>query len=316
MAHKVVLLVLAHHAEALGGLLSLLDGRFRILVHFDAKAGPAPPLPPHASVINARLPIFWGGYNMMRAVRALIDEAYATTPGFRSAVLLTGDTLPLLAPAALEAALLDGGERIDLIEVANDPALRGLSMAEAESRHAIMAWRFQNHTAWDDELLSPKSRAETAAKYAIGPDTADHLRGTAERIATEALGLLPPRPPLFARFYYGASWWALSRQALDLVADDLHGPLHDAFFRFLQVPDEHMIQTILGNKRRGLGACVIGRTPVFVDHTDPERARLGGDALDMAGFRRAADAGYLFARKYRPGRFTDLDAAVAEGRLG
>ncbi len=163
--HRIVVLVLANKAAALRVLLRLLDKRFRIIIHRDAKTDATGiELPAHASFTAVRLPIFWGGFNIMLAIREMLDEAYRVAPDFWRAVLLTGDTLPLL-PDRLEAELLDEvREYIQLTEVPNDPSLRGLRMQEAQARGSLLAWRFQNFTYFDDEMLSPRSRNEFIRK--------------------------------------------------------------------------------------------------------------------------------------------------------
>ena len=321
MDQKIVVLVLASRMDALRGLLLLLDARFRVIVHLDAKIeADAGDLPPHDSFTQARFEVFWGGFNIMLAILEMIDTAYRVVPGFRRAVLITGDTLPLLPSDALEAVLLDEWrEHIGLYEVADDPSLHGLSLEQGQRRTGgdVRAWRFQNATCFDDALLSPRTRRHVMQKYGVSEHTADHLRGNATKLVDAITARLPPRPALYDRFYYGESWWALTRAALDLVVDEMHAEAHVEYFRFLQVPDEHFIQTLLGNKRRALAS--LGRdtvgTPVFVDHGDPERARFGRDALTAEKFRRAASTGrHLFARKFDPELMPDIAAAIAEGR--
>ena len=94
--------------------------------------------------------------------------------------------------------------------------------------------------------------------------------------------------------------------------------MHEDYFRFLQVPDEHFIQTRLGNKRLALSSfCrqMVG-SPVFVDHADPVRSGFGRDALSAEKFRQAAATGrYLFARKFDPELTPDLASAVSNGRF-
>ena len=59
--HRIVILVLANKPAALRGLLRLLDERFRIIIHLDAKTDATDiELPAHASFTAVRLPIFWG----------------------------------------------------------------------------------------------------------------------------------------------------------------------------------------------------------------------------------------------------------------
>ena len=314
-------MVLASNIRALKGLLLLLDARFRVIIHLDAKANAEDcDLPLHASFTATRFEVFWGGFNIMLAIREMIDTAYQIAPGFVRAVMITGDTLPLLSNDRLEEALLkEHQEYVGLYEVPDDSRLRGLTVEQGqlETGWNVMAWRFQNATCLDDALLSPKSRPDVMRKYGVSENTADYLRGSVMRLVDAITARLPPRPNLYGKFYYGESWWALTKPALDLVIDEMHAEAHVEYFRFLQVPDEHFIQTLLGNKQRALsslGRQMVG-TPVFVDHGDPERARFGRDALSAEKFRQAAGTGrHLFARKYDPELMPDIATAIAEGR--
>ena len=316
----IVLLVLAGRVDALAGLLRVVDSRFRIVVHFDAKLASVDlSLPPHASSTEQRYEVFWGGFNMMLAVRELIDTAYRVAPGFRRAVLVTGDTLPVVSCDHLEAALLDQTKEFILLhEIADDESLRGLTPEEGRSRHggSVQPWRFQNFTCYDDVLLSPRSAGDVMTTYGVSRSASDRLRGDVRGLVDELLGRLPTRSKLFARFFYGESWWGLTRAALDLIVDELHAEAFVEFFRFLEVPDEHFIQTLLGNKGRALaslGREVVG-TPVYVNHADPVRARFGRDALSGAEFREAGRSGHLFARKYDPALAPDISEAIGRGR--
>ncbi len=320
VSQQVVILVLASRIEALRGLLLLLDARFRVIIHLDAKTDASGlALPAHASLTDVRFEVYWAGFSMFLAIREMIDTAYRVAPGFRRAVMLSGESLPLCPSDALEAVLLDERrEHIDLYEIPNDPGLRGLTMAEVQrqANGNIMAWRFQNASYLDDALVSPRSHHEVMQKYGVSGHTADYLRGNAMKIADGILARLPPRPALYDRFYYGASWWALTRAAIDLVIDEMHAQAHVEYFRFLQAPDEHCIQTLLGNKQRALsslGRQVVG-TPVFVDHGDPQRGSFGRDALTAEKFRQAAGTGHLFARKFDPELTPDIAIAIVEGR--
>lgn len=316
----VAVVVLAGRTAPLQSLLDALGPRFQVVVHLDAKAGEPEGvrLPSNAAWARQRFEIAWGGFNLVRAARAALGDALRLAPGLRRVALVSGDTLPVQPLAALEAALLDERrEFVDLVEVPDDPALCGLTREEATARTGwVQPWRFQNHVFRDHPLLDPRGRAEAVRRYELNDGNVDHLRGEAERIAQAVLALLPPRPRLFDRLFFGHTWWALSRPALDLIWGDLHASQLDAYFQTLEVPDEHVIPTLLGNRQAALHA--LGRevagTPVFVDHGDPARAQFGNDALRPEQFREAARKGWLFARKYDPARAPEVAAALAAGR--
>ncbi len=318
LASRTVVLVMAHKPKPLPGLFKLLDPRFRCFVHYNARCDVSEvmPLPAHVSFIGQRFRVFWGGFSMMLAIRALVDEAYRAAPGFERAILISGDSLPLFPGDALEDLLADERrEYIGLAEVPNDPGLRGRSMMQGEADR-VLPWRFQNFSFGDDELANPRTLRDAMLRYGISETTASHLRGSVQAMIGAILGAYPPRARLYERFYYGEAWWALTRGALDLIVDDLHDPRHVDFFRLLQVPEEHFVPTLLGNRERALTS--LGRqivcSPVFVDHDDPERAVPDRDALSAEGFRRAREAGpYLFARKFDPDRTPEIADAVEAG---
>lgn len=322
MGQKIVVCVLANKPLAVQGLIDVLDDRFSVIIHMDAKVDLSKydlRLPPHCSMLQERHAVFWGGFNMCRAMVAMIDAAYQTVPTFERIVMVTGDTLPTVGLDFLEAALLDASkEYIHMSELPDDPTLRGIHVEESKRRHgSVHPWRFQNFVYSDDELQSGRSREETMRKFGIPENRVDYVRGSVHRIARELLARMPPRPPLYEKPFTGASWWALSRQALNLIIDEMHAPSHQEFFRYLEVPDEHFFQTLLGNKHRALQS--MGKTAtgplVYVDYANPARAEFKGkDFLPLDGFRETyAKHGKMFARKYDPEQSPDIAAAIEGG---
>jgi hypothetical protein len=312
---RIAILVLAHQPAPLQYLLDLLDERFAIFVHMDAKTDLAAAplrLPAHATMVEPRIEVFWGGWSMMQATLALIDAARARGGFFRYA-LVSGDSLPVLPLDRLEAALLDDTrEHIELIPVADDPSLAGADMAAATARHGwVQPWRLHNPVAWDHRLLNPFQRKAAAQYYGVEQGRIDWIRGDIERLLRPIRDDLRPPTPI-RKFCYGIQWWALTEATMEAIRPDLLRPEVQRFFRYLQVPDEHMIQTVLGNRPDALGGRTAVGAPMWSDH--PRRAR-GIDTLDCAGFRAAAAAGsqILFARKFNPETAPEIAAAIRAG---
>ena len=303
--------MLAHQAAPLQYLLDLLDDRFSVFVHMDAKTDLADArlrLPAHASMIEPRIEVFWGGWSMMQATFLLIDAARRHGGFFRYA-LVSGDSLPVVPLDRLEAALLDDAkEYIELVAVPDDPSLAGMDMQAATARHGwVQPWRLHNPVAWDHRLLNPFQREAAAAHYGIEQGRIDWSRGDVERLMRTLLrDLRPPSP--YSDFCYGAQWWALTAATLEGIWPELQRPEVQRFFRTIQVPDEHMIQTVLGNRPDALGGRTVVGAPVW----------RGIDTLDHAGFRAAAAAGsqILFARKFSPQAAPDFAAAIRAGNYG
>ena len=298
----------------LGALLTLLDDRFRVFVHLDAKTElpeASLRLPPHASLVLPRLPVFWGGWSMMQATLALIAAAQSEG-NFDQLVLVSGDSLPVLPADELHARLLDSPQDfIELLPVANDSTLADLDRASGIARHGwVQPWRFHNFVHLDHRLLNPFQRAEAAAHYRLPQDQTDWLRGDVEALTNELLRRQPPRSRLFRTFWYGAQWWALRGETLAAILPSLHDPAVQHFFRNMEVPDEHMVQTVLANLRPNAVPEASG-TPMFTDHA---RRATGQATLDASGFQTARARGYLFARKFDPAAAADVAAAIAAGR--
>lgn len=316
-AANAAVLVLAHEVAPLQCLLDVLAPDIAVFIHLDAKcadAAGALRLPVQARVIGARTEVFWGGWSMMQATLALIEAALAAGP-FERLALVSGDALPVRGPEALaEALAAQGVEYIELLDVQDDPSLAGAPMQAAIDRHGwVQPWRFHNAVQWDHLLLNPFTGEAAAGRFGIEREKMDWIRGEAQLAMAGLLAELPPRPPLFRRFSYGAQWWALSRAVLTALLPTLRRPEVTAYFRHMQAPDEHMIQTVLANRPDLLGGRRILGTPMFADHA---LRAAGQDWLDAAGFRDAAEKGgqLLFARKFRPDRAPEVADAIAAGR--
>lgn len=306
---RIAVLVLAHRAEPLEYLLRTLDRRFDVFVHMDAKSAlPDFPLPPNARLIEQRTKVFWGGWSMMQATLALVAAARIAGPYARY-VLISGDSLPLLPAADLLSRLATTTEFIDIIPVPDDPSLAGQTMQQATDRHGwVQPWRLHNPTAWDHRLLNPFHRESAAAHYGLPQDKMDWIRGDLERLTRDLLAAQqPPRP--FDRFFYGAQWWALTAATIEALLPTLHDPAWQRFFRVCQVPDEHMLQTALGNRPELMQSH--HPTPMLTDHA--RRAR-GIDTLDDAGFRTVGSENTLFARKFSPDAAPETAAAIRASR--
>jgi hypothetical protein len=260
-------------------LLDALDARFTVFVHLDAKSDFAGlRVPGHARVLARRLNVFWGGWSMMRATLALIAEARAARA--TRYVLISGDSLPVRRADALQAALSEPGEYIEMVRVPQAAVESGEGSDAATARLGwVQPWRFAAAVHGDHWLLNPMLREAAASRYGVSQPAMDFIRGDAERLVQEVIACLhPPRPALFESWWYGRQWWALSAHAMEAILPALHDPQAQAFFRFMQVPDEHMLHTVLANTPGALDAGVLG-CPVLCA---PARG-----AWDDAGFRDA-----------------------------
>jgi len=301
MKQKIAVLIMSSGQRALQYLLDLLDDRFFIVVHVDQKSGidnASWRMPSHAVFCQQRFPVFWGGFNLVLAIRECIRTAFEVNRDFARFAVIAGDSLPVVPLESLEAALLDlDREYMGLFEIANDPSLRNQPLSLSVEKYGNeQPWRFQNYCFYDDELLSPRSRLEAARKFGLDPGTTDYLRGSTERIVNSIVHHLPPRSGLFPKLFFGECWWALSCDSIRLIADDMFSEVYTEYFRFFRNPDEHFFHCLLGNKSVAL--TTMGKTfagnMMFVDQ-DPARAHFGNDALTVEEIKRGGYFGDVIA---------------------
>jgi hypothetical protein len=256
----------------------------------------------------------------VRASRELIRTAREAAPNLRRYVLISGDALPVVPLDQLVATLLDESvEYIGLAPVANDPSLRNATHEEALKRHHwLQPWRFHNFVLWDQIVTCPRTTEAMALEYGMDLEQGRRLRSDIHfQVTQPLLRNLPPRPHLFRNFYFGSQWWALSRMAIDLIYEDMFADESDAFFQFMEVPDEHFFQCLVG-RHKGFLERSGRRTEwsfMYVDHDDPVRHQFGDDALASDHFFSChARHRALFARKFDPARAIEVREALVAGR--
>jgi hypothetical protein len=319
---QIAVLVVCHRTAATALLLKLLDSRFAVFVHVDARTDLATtplPLPSNAKLTEVRFPVFWGGFNMVRACREMVRVARQELPQAKRYVLISGDALPVMPIDRLVDALLDyNNEFMSLVPVQDDPTLRNVSQDEAMKRYNwLQPWRFQNFSLWDNILTCPRTEVAAADYFGIDQAAAQRLRSEIHYEVTQPLlRRMPPRPKLFQQFFFGASWWALTKLAIDLIFDDMFDPKVEEFFQFMETPDEFFFHCLIGRHKSFLDD--LGRTwnwdLMFVDHDDPVRHQFGDDALESSVFFEChAKTGSLFARKFNPARARAVSAAIENG---
>jgi hypothetical protein len=231
---KVAILVLAYRASAcLRAAIPLYcEAGFDVYVHLDSKVSVLEykdNLGEHEQncrFIDKRFAIYWAGFNMVRAEMALLREALEH--GYTKYVLVSDDTLPLIAPAALSAFFSDDLNRIDLRQIASDDPFFA---------------RYVQFYMLDHNATSLLGREiELSCIDSVLIEKIDEIRGL------RAIG--KASIPL----YYGSQWWALAH---DVAATVLHRFDHDRHvvksFEYAAVPDEIFVQTIIGNDSTVVG---------------------------------------------------------------
>jgi hypothetical protein len=248
---------------------------------------------------------------MMRVEFALIREAVRLKPDFERLVLVSGDSLPAIGPDAIKAFFADPAlEHLPLTEVQNDPSLRGVPEDVAIERYGwVQPWRFQNYVCWDNVLNNPQEINNVRGMFGVSRKTGDFIRGIAQKTANDLLLDMPPRPSLFEKFYYGAQWWSLSRPTALRLLELASESEITKYFKYFQVPDEHLIHTVLGNdpefRKRPKGRPMIMHS-IHLMSGDTNARHLARASL-VAAFR---EHGCPFARKFDPLATPEITSAI------
>jgi hypothetical protein len=94
----IAFLILAHKPVALRYLLRAVSAEHLIFVHLDARVSVGQHYfeqRPNVHWESKRLPVFWGGFNMISATRNLIRSTFERAPHVKRLVLISGDSLPI-----------------------------------------------------------------------------------------------------------------------------------------------------------------------------------------------------------------------------
>ena len=299
---KIVFLILAHRPEPCNLLLRLLGERFAGLVHVDARVS-LDQFDQRVSnsvvFMKERIPIFWGGFNMVQATLNLIRNAIQTFPEFERLALISGDCLPVVSLRSLEAFLSEiDKEYIEIVDVQDDPDLFDKDVSLSVDRYGWeQPWRFHNFVYWDHELVNPRGRADAERKYGDHISNLDWIRGDVQKMMPLLTREFTRRLPLFTTLYYGSQWWALSRITILNVYDILFSTDITNYFRYFRCGDEHFMQCIVGNDARSRAK--MQRPFMHLGHQmqeDTEKYHLNCSTLSTIH----SNTGCLFARKFHP----------------
>lgn len=220
---------------------------------------------------------------MVDAVLNLIETAIEAEPGLERFVLLSGMDYPLRPINQILAALEPGREYIRI-----------------------------------DRALDPKGKGEfdrRANRVFLGAIPWFNPRNGSWRLSriAEAVERFLPRLSAYGQtIYYGPQWWALTREAVELV---LASRRELGWFRRARVPDEMVFQTVL--KHSHLADAIVqdatrgpadwhpylaGVTYVDFEHPNPQAPR----TLGLEDLTSIEASGAHFARKIDPERSAEL----------
>ena len=240
----------------------------------------------HANLhlLGERLPIWWGGFNMVGAAIAGLRQARASGPYDRY-LLVSEDSVPLLPPAGMAAQLAGDAEFLDANPVPADPA-------------NPVRRRYEGWYSLDDRA--------TSARFIEAPERAidDAFLARMQRLqALRAKGKYK-----LPGLWHGSQWWGLTADAVTRVLD-VHDRRHwlRNSFEFSLVPDEQYIQTIVAASFAGR----VFQPFMYADFSRAPKPFVYRSAAELA----ALAGGYCMARKVdlaAPG-IADHMRAITEG---
>lgn len=224
---KIACLILAYTGGPVlaHSLPFLREAGWDVYVHLDRKADRAR----YASLLEASAltfvddpyEVFWGGYSMVQAELRLLKTAHEAGP-YDKYLLISDDSFPVLPPAHLAEHFNNPRDQVTLVrQRVESPFHR----------------RYREFYCYDH--LSTAARSDGPRSCLVDEDL-EH------RVAEVAVLRRIGKKPL--QIYFGSQFWALSRNSAELVMHTAENDLHLAkSFQYAALPDELMVQSILGN---------------------------------------------------------------------
>ena len=268
---RLAVLILACYAPR---GLAILEAYFRacdadLLVHVDAKM-PIEPFRAHADpagrlrFVEPRESVFWGGFNMVRAVVHLLQAA-ERNGGYDRYLLISDDSLPLLSPGALCARLAEDVEFMEMYRI--EPGDR--------------MHRYEGFFMLDSGATSARGAPVNDREI-----TAECLAAMARLTALRQQGKKP-----FSSIHGGSQWWAVRRPLVETILDSYDNDdwMRESF-EFSAIPDEAYFHTIIADR------CPPARFTHFM-YTDFSRDPRPYVFRDADELRALNPHGRLFVRK-------------------
>jgi hypothetical protein len=175
---------------------------------------------PNVHFVKDRLPVYWGGFNTVRAVIKTLQIARDSAEYDRF-ILLTEDSVPLRSPSEFLSSLSDDTEWIDSNELPTEN------------------WRrYTRFFCFDMPATNPRFYNPIDNFF-----TEEHTRKLNRMQSLMAMGKLNLR-----RLCHGSGYWALSSVAISTVLETHFTSDHlRSSFEFSAIPEEQYFHTILGN---------------------------------------------------------------------
>lgn len=298
---KVAYLVLAHQDPAhLWRLIGALDHRASFFIHIDAKSDVKAfvdrEVPSNVCFVEQRIPVYWAGFSMVRAILLLIESALVAEEQFTHFVLLSGADYPIKPATQIVDHLTSRPEHefIKYIDMRNSRDHYMVQVLRKHYRDPVIA-----HTSPTRRLLDRAMRK--ALNSARIPNHWDE-------------GTVP---------YFGSNWWALTPECCrHILTMSRRGSTYVAMNERTFSPDEHYFHTLVGNSHfaessdglqeyLGVGTCNMANLHLI----DPTLAKW----FTIADREEVARSDRYFLRKVRTGASDELldyiDAELLKGNV-
>ncbi len=281
---RIAYLILAHHQPRhLGALIERLDdGNARVFVHLDQKSDIVPfrnaIRSARAMLLDERLPIAWGEWNMVQATLDLLRRAHQQSPSTHYQ-LLSGDCYPIKSNQEIAAKLSSGNFNYITINEQMKPGSRFYDrlLYRRSDRHLI------------NFLKRRRSLARLNIPTYVGR-LIKRVRGKQDRFTGRTL-------PAGIKPYKGGQWWCLTHDCARYVLDYAEAnPRFVQFFRSTRIPDESFFHNIIANSE-------------LVPTLSPRRPRGVISGNHYVRWRKVND--YFKSRVLKEGDFDEVVASQA-----
>lgn len=225
----IAFLIMAHADPAMLERLikRMYDPASLYVIHINVRSDITPFLAAFADMPNVcfvpddqRIAVNWAGFSFTEAVFSAIRHALHVQPDTQRFVLMSGADYPI---KPLPTILAEVRKDQEIMTVSRTLDRRGQG--------------FHNGLA---------------KRYYLGDYEAFNVRSASwllRKIGSAVNRFGPSRRPYPLQLYHGASWWSLTREAMDYLLP-MWGTPKMEWFRFSQLPDEMMLQTLLMHSPR------------------------------------------------------------------
>lgn len=288
---RLAYVVLAHQTPAqIQRLARRLSNTGRVYLHLDANMPPAlyaetvSDLPSEVTLVR-REPCFWGGFGIVQATLNGIEAALASG-GWSHLFLLSGQCYPIKTDSDI-ANHCNTHREISWVQHFPVPSLHSWQ----EEKGGLL--RF------------------TRAHFYDAPNP--FLRRWLPRFSRRGFSL-PRRPPPDLPLFGGSQFWGLSHEAARYVSDFCHArPEMVRYFRYVAIPDEHFIQTVLGGSPLAQDGQIVCDTPHYLAWNEHTKRPV---ALNQTHLSFLLQSSALFARKFVQGESDSLIALLENSNEG